>query len=193
MVDLHMRRGPMALNRLAVVSVVLLSACIGDDRADRGRGSESCRIWQDTACDHFADACGAVDRAICDQQYQSVTCRSDKLAQSCTKMLRSVTCGGASPDCLLGDVADPDPAKAACTDLADSFCERSVECGFESDKQACLDSTASFLPCSRAVGFQLSFETCLGDIEKADCSALTLPLSCDSVIIARGDAAGDSD
>lgn len=175
----------MALHGLAIISVVLLSACIGEDRADQGRGTESCRVWQDTACDHFADACGAVDRTTCDQQYQSVTCRSDKIAQSCATMLRSVSCGGASPDCLLGGVADPDPAQAACTELAESFCERSVACGFESDKQACSESSASFLPCTRAVGFQLSFETCLEDIEKSDCSALRLPASCDSVIIAR--------
>lgn len=176
----------MALHDLAFISVVLLSACIGrDDRADQGRGSESCRVWQDAACDHFADSCSAVDRDICDQQYQSVTCRSDKVADSCTKMLRSVPCGGASPDCLLSGVADPDPAQAACEELADRFCDRSIECGFAREKQACLDSSTNFLPCTRALGYQLNFEKCLKDIDKADCSALTLPPSCDSVIVAR--------
>ena len=175
----------MALHDLTLISVVLLSACIGDERADQGRGSESCRVYQDAACDHFADFCGAVDRATCDEQYQSVTCRSDKVADRCTKMLRSVSCGNASADCLLGDVADPDPAQAACEDLADSYCERTVECGFASDKQACVDDSASLLPCARAVGYQLGFERCLADIGKADCSALTLPPSCDSVIVAR--------
>jgi hypothetical protein len=86
---------------------------------------------------------------------------------------------------LLSGVADPDPAQQACEDLADSFCERSVECGFSRDKQACLDSSMRTLPCARALGYQLGFETCLKDIEKADCSALTLPESCDSVIVAR--------
>jgi hypothetical protein len=175
----------MALHGLALISVMLLSACVSDDRADQGRGTESCRVYQDAACDHFADFCGAVDRATCDQQYQSVTCRSDKVADQCTKMLRSVSCGQASAQCLLGDVADPDPAQAACEDLADSYCERTVECGFASDKQACVDDSASLLPCARAVGYQLGFEACLADIGKADCSALTLPPSCDSVIIAR--------
>lgn len=173
------------LRRLALWSVISLSACFGEDRADQGRGSESCRVYQDAACDHFADFCGAIDRATCDQQYQAVTCRSDKVAQRCTKMLRSVSCGQATADCLLGDVADPDPARAACKDLADSYCERTVECGLADDKQACVDQSASLLPCARAVGYQLSFETCLADIDKADCSALTLPPSCDAVIIAR--------
>jgi hypothetical protein len=176
----------MALRDLAIISVALLSACIGkSDRADQGRGTETCRVWQDAACDHFADACGAVDRVTCDQQYQSVTCRSDKVAANCTKMLRSVDCGGASPDCLLSGVADPNPAQAACEDLADSFCARSVECGLELDMEVCLTSSSNVLPCARAVGFQLSFETCIDDIDNADCSALALPLSCDSVIIAR--------
>ena len=173
------------LHGIAIISVLLLSACIGDDRADQGRGTEACREWQDAACDHFADACGAVDRKTCDQQYQSVTCRSDKVAQQCSRMLHSVSCGQASADCLLSDVANPDPAQQACEDLAESYCERTVKCGLADDKQACIDQSASLLPCSRAVGYQLGFETCLADIDKADCSALTLPQSCDSVIIAR--------
>jgi hypothetical protein len=173
----------MALHDLAMISVLLLGACIGEDRADQGRGTESCRIWQDAACDHFADACNAVDRALCDQQYQSVTCRSDKVANNCTKMFRSASCGSASPDCLLGGVADPDPAQAACEELADRFCERALECNLASDKQPCVDSATSVLVCDRAVGYQLSFERCLKDIDKADCSALVMPPSCDSVIV----------
>lgn len=175
----------MALHGIAVISFALLGACVGDHRADQGRGTEACRDYQDAACDHFADFCGAVDRATCDAQYQSVTCRSDTIAQRCAKMLRSVACGRASSDCLLSDVADPDPAQAACADLADSYCARTMECGFISDKQACIDNSTSLLPCERAVGYQLGFETCLADIDKADCSALTLPPSCASVIVAR--------
>ena len=176
----------MALHALELFVILLLSACIGrNDRADQGRGTESCKIWQDAACDHFADSCHAVDRTTCDAQYQSVTCRSDKVANNCTKMLRSVSCGGASPDCLLGGVADPNPAQAACQDLVENFCERSVECGLATDMQGCVDSSASLVKCDRALGYQLSFETCLDDISKIDCSSLVLPESCDSVIIAR--------
>jgi hypothetical protein len=177
---------PMALHDVALISVVLLGACIGgNERSDQGRGTETCRIWQDAACDHFADTCSAVDRKICDHQYQSVSCRSDRVAANCTKMLRSVSCGGASPDCLLGEVADPEPARAACEELRDSFCARSVECELSDDMDECVRSTSQVLPCERAVGFQLGFETCLKDIDKADCTALTLPTSCASVIIAR--------
>lgn len=176
----------MALHAVELIAILLLSACIGgNDRADQGRGTESCRIWQDAACDHFADSCSAVDRGTCDKQYQSVSCRSDKVANNCTKMLRSVSCGGASPDCLLGGVADPDPAQSACQDLVESFCERSVECGLSTDMQGCVESSATLVKCDRALGYQLSFETCLDDIDKIDCSALVLPESCDSVIIAR--------
>ena len=176
----------MALHALELIAMLLLSACIGkNDRADQGRGSEACRVWQDAACDHFADTCHAIDRTTCDEQYQSVTCRSDKVAENCTNMLESVSCGGASPDCLLGGVADPNPAQAACKDLVENFCERSVECGLSSDMQGCVDSSASSVQCGRAVGYQLNFETCLDDISKIDCSALTLPQSCASVIIAR--------
>lgn len=85
----------------------------------------------------------------------------------------------------MGGVADPDPAQSACEDLVDYFCERSVECGLSLDKQKCLDSSANLVPCGRAVGYQLNFEKCLDDIPKIDCSALTLPRSCENVIIAR--------
>lgn len=176
-------RGPMALRDFVMISIVVLSACIGRDRADQGRGSESCRVWQDAACDHFADECEAVDRALCDQQYQSITCRSDKVADKCTKMLRAASCGSASPDCLLSGVADPDPAHAACEELADRFCERALECGLARDKQPCVDSATSVLVCERAVGFQLGFEKCLKDVDKADCTALVMPPSCEAVIV----------
>jgi hypothetical protein len=84
---------------------------------------------------------------------------------------------------LLGAVADPEPAKSACEELADSFCERTIECGLASDKERCVASSVEVLSCARALGYQLNFETCLDDIEKADCTALTMPASCDSVIV----------
>jgi hypothetical protein len=171
---------------LATTSLLLLCACIAaGEHAEQGRGTEACRAWQDAACDHFADQCGAVDRALCDRQYQSVTCRSDEVADNCTSNLRSVQCGGASPNCLLGVVANPEPAQVACADLVSTFCERSMACGISSDKQRCVEQSNSVVPCDRAIGYQLSYERCIEEIPQIACADLALPMECQSVIVAR--------
>jgi len=176
----------MRLHALATTLLLLgCSASAPDQRADQGRGSEACRIWQDAVCDHFADECDAVDRSVCDEQYQSVTCRSDEVARSCTRMLRGADCGEARPDCLIDGVANPEPAQAACDSLVESFCERSTVCGVSTSKQSCLDSSSNLIQCGRAVGYQLSFESCLEEIPNIDCSILQLPEPCDDVIVAR--------
>ena len=179
-------RGGIRLN--ALVTAFLLLSCSGSEpnqRADLGRGSEACRIWQDAVCDHFADECGAVDRGVCDQQYQSVTCRSDQVADRCTDMLRSADCGEAKQECLIDGVANPEPAQAACDSLVESFCERSTMCGVSASMQSCLDSSSMLVQCGRAVGYQLTFETCLEEIPSIDCEVLQLPAPCDDVIVAR--------
>lgn len=174
--------------RHAIATTFLLLGCCvsaANQRADQGRGSEACRIWQDAVCDHFADECGAVDRSLCDAQYQSVTCRSDAVAQSCTDMLRDADCGEARPECLIDGVANPAPAQAACDSLVDSYCERSTACGVSDSKDSCVSSSSMLVQCARAVGYQLSFESCLSQIPSIECDVLRLPEPCSDVIVAR--------
>lgn len=176
----------MRLYALATTFLVLSCARdVPNQRADQGRGSEACRVWQDAVCDHFADQCGAVDRALCDRQYQSVTCRSDDLADRCADMLRGADCGQASPDCLLDSVANPEPAQEACDSLVETYCERSTECGVSKDKATCLSSSSMEVRCNMAVGYQLSYETCIEEIPNIDCAVLELPEPCSDVIVAR--------
>jgi hypothetical protein len=172
--------------RLAL-TILLLCGCAAppNTRVDQGRGSESCRIWQDAVCDHFADECGAVNRKLCDAQYQSVTCRSDAVADSCTHMLRDADCGEARAECLIDGVANPEPAQAACDSLVDTFCERSTACGVSASKETCITDNTRLVRCGLAVGYQLSFETCLEEIPSIDCDVLRLPEPCSDVIVAH--------
>ena len=173
----------------ALATTFLMLSCArgpSDQRADQGRGSESCRIWQDAVCDHFADECGVVNRTLCDRQYQSVTCRSDEVADRCADMLRSSDCGEARPDCLIDGVANPEPAQAACDSLVDTFCERSAACGASDSKETCKSSSSMLIQCGRAVGYQLTYESCLEEIPNIDCGGvLQLPEPCSDVIVAR--------
>ena len=176
----------MRLHALAI-ALLLLGCTGGSDnrRADQGRGTEACRIWQDAICDHFADECDYVDRGVCDRQYQSVTCRSDDIADRCTDMLRSASCGEARPDCLIEGVANPEPARAACDSLIEIFCERSTACGVSDTTEKCQSSSDMFVQCGKAVGYQLSYETCLEEIPNISCDVLQLPEQCSDVIVAR--------
>ena len=176
------------MRSLALLFAMLLAACVQasrNPRAMKGRGSETCRIWQDAVCDHFSDDCGFVNRRICDDQYQSVTCRSDDVARKCTERLESADCGDTKPDCLIEGVANPEPAQAACDSLVHSYCERSTACGASPNMQSCVDDSTELVQCGKAVGYQLSFETCLEEIPNIDCDLLELPAPCSDVIVAR--------
>jgi hypothetical protein len=174
------------LNALATTFLLLSCAHEGpNQRADQGRGTEACRIWQDAICDHFADECNVVDRKQCDRQYQSVTCRSDDIADRCADMLKSADCGEARQDCLIDGVANPEPAQAACDSLVDTYCERSTACGVSDNKEKCKTTSSMLAQCGKAVGYQLSYESCLEEIPNIDCSVLQLPEPCSDVIVAR--------
>lgn len=169
---------------LVVASLSVTCACSSsDDRAQQGRGSEACRIWQDAVCDHFADECDVIDRADCDRQYQSVTCRSDAVAKSCTSMLGDVGCGEASADCLAGGVADFEPSIEACHSLAEQYCELSSMC-VATDMDRCVSNAENQLQCEDALGYGLDFESCLDEIEVMECSTKpALPRLCRDVIL----------
>jgi hypothetical protein len=174
-------------------SIVLLMASLSmacadsgsDERSPLGRGTEACRIWQDAACDHFADECEAIDRATCDAQYQSVTCRSDAVAKSCTKKLQSADCGEATADCLIDGVATPEPAMNACHMLVEKFCELNTMCNM-SNMDSCVASSSTQIDCDKAIGFRLDFEKCLDALDQAECDTkLALPVVCRDVILVR--------
>ena len=172
---------------LVVASLSVTCACSSsNDRAQQGRGSESCRIWQDAVCDHFADECGAIDRADCDRQYQSVTCRSDAVAKSCTETLEDADCGKASSDCLIEGVADFEPAVEACQMLAEQYCELTGMCVENTDMERCVTSAETQLQCQDAVAYRLEFESCLDDIDALECTPrVSLPRVCRDVIIVQ--------
>lgn len=174
------------MRSLVVVIASLTVACADssrDEHSNKGRGSAACRMWQDAACDHFADRCNALDRSECDKQYQAVTCRDDDVATRCAVQLEAAQCGEATTDCLIDSVADFEPATMACEMLVDRFCERSTDCGdSESMDQCVMDSP---LDCNKAVGFGSDFDMCLDQIGALKCDQLGLPTVCHDVILSR--------
>jgi hypothetical protein len=140
-------------------------------------------MWQDAACDHFSDRCGALQRSECDKQYQSVTCRDDDVAKQCAVQLEAAQCGESSADCLIDNVADAEPATMACEMLVDRFCERATSCGESDSMDQCV--TDSPLDCNKAVGFGSDFDTCLDEIGQLQCDKLALPTVCHDVILSR--------
>jgi hypothetical protein len=172
-------------------SVVLVMASLSvacadsgsDERSPNGRGTEACRIWQDAACDHFADECDAIERATCDAQYQSVTCRSDAVAKSCTKKLQSADCGEATVECLIDGVADPAPAMQACETLVEKFCELTSMCNMSS-MDSCVATSSMQIDCDKAIGYRLDFDQCLDALAQAACDPKpSLPKFCHDVIL----------
>jgi hypothetical protein len=181
-------KDPMRPLVLVIASLSVSVACAGTEsnqRSNTGRGSEECHVWQDAACDHFADRCGALPRDICDEQYQSVTCRSDAVAKTCAAELKTAACGAATADCLIDSVADVQPATDACNSLFERFCERSTTCGASDSMDMCLADPNMTMLCLKAVGFRLDFEKCLDEIDMAACESFSLPQICSDVIIAR--------
>jgi hypothetical protein len=164
---------------------VALVACGGAESRstpEEGRGSAACRQWQDSVCD-WSDRCQALDRDVCDEQFQGVVCKSDETARECTTAFDSAPCDGTPPQCGLSQVADPAPAARACDRLTADFCRRSVECGISATEDDCLDREE--VDCSRSIAYKLDYETCLDRIEEIECTIVRLPQICEAVIISR--------
>jgi hypothetical protein len=178
---------------LVVVAVAELLACAKtgtNERSDRGRGSESCRIWQDALCDHAYDKChdpSLSTREQCDQQYQAFTCKSDDQALRCADAFESARCTSVPASCDFNDVADPAPAKEACSSLVEAFCQRYVDCGNADDVSTCVNGAGKqAFDCERAIGYRYEFESCLEQVADVDCDTfetLEPPAVCRNVII----------
>jgi hypothetical protein len=147
-----------------------------------GRGSEACQGWQNAVCD-FADRCEVVERAACQDDYSSITCSSDELAQSCAAKWKTATCRAAPPGCDFADMADATPAIAACEVLVTTLCDQTVRCN--QDQATCLASARQELDCSRAIGHGLSFESCIQQLEAIECTTTAVPDACQGAIKLR--------
>jgi hypothetical protein len=169
------------------IGVLTLCAVACTSDTSPGRGSSACHDWQDAICDYAADRCNAMTRAMCDSQYQAVTCKSDKQASSCADQFNDSSCGRASASCDIDGVADPAPAANACDQLVQSFCARSVACGVSDTQDDCLATPiVQGIDCTKAIAYRLAFETCIKQIETLVCAAeLDLPEICSDVIILR--------
>jgi hypothetical protein len=164
------------------IAVALVACGGGRETPDEGRGTAACRIWQDSVCD-WADRCEALTRDACDEQFQGVICRSDDMANTCSREFDAANCQTVPPRCGLDEVADPTPAAKACDVLTSLICKRSVKCGISASEAECL--AAEPIDCSLSVAFKLDYETCVSRVEKLDCDVLVLPDICQSVIISK--------
>jgi hypothetical protein len=164
------------------IAVALVACGGGRETPTEGRGTAACRIWQDSVCD-WADRCEALTRDDCDEQFQGVVCRSDDMANKCTREFDGASCQTVPPRCGLDEVADPTPATKACAALTSLICKRSVKCGVATSESECL--AAEPIDCSLSVAIKLDYETCIDRVEKLDCDVLVLPDICQSVIISK--------
>jgi hypothetical protein len=165
------------------VFLIAAGGCGDDDGASSsGRGSAACRDWQDAICDFAADACGAIARVDCDDNYQAITCSSDEQASECANAFNEASCSAPPAACDLSDVVDPAPAQQACDDLLSRLCARVVECEMAPSEAACVEEASAGIDCDAAVGYSLDYEGCLGAIDALACEAVELPDVCDDVI-----------
>lgn len=170
---------------VALVACGGASSMHGGDRetpAD-GRGTDTCRLWQDSVCDWVERCQPSIDRDDCDEQFQGVTCKSDMVANKCTDMIDSGGCDGVPNLCGPDEIADPAPAVHACEMIATRFCERAVTCGIAATQQDCLKVEKQ--DCSGAFSFTLDYEDCMKQIDDLDCGVFLQPAVCKRVIVSR--------
>jgi hypothetical protein len=173
----------LAIGLLGMTTTGCSSSSSGGGGGGTGTGVSSvCAAWQDRICAFAADQCGFLDRAQCDNSYQSIHCKSDAAAQACLDQLAGAHCGSSLPACTLEAVADPAPAIAACNTFVTEICERSVTCGTSPDQATCEAEGHAQLDCDRALGVAPDFDTCVEAIRSLDCGAEALPDSCAGVI-----------
>lgn len=146
--------------------------------------SPTCLEWQDALCDWSADKCGQSARAACDDTAQSLYCKSDATMQSCIDALAFAPCSSKAPVACQG-VADAAPAKIACQNFIDRYCDHLVGCDV-SDRATCLSASASGLDCDKAVGASPSLDACLSSLSSLKCppagESPVLPSTCKGVI-----------
>ncbi|HKP58954.1 MAG TPA: hypothetical protein VJV78_19670 [Polyangiales bacterium] len=178
------------MRKLWGACAVALVACGGGGGGDEnretpadGRGTEACRLWQDSVCD-WAERCQPeIGRKACDEQFQGVTCKSDEIAGKCMASIDSAGCDGIPDRCGPDEIADPAPAVHACEMIPARFCARAVECGISATQQDCLRVEKQ--DCSGAFSFTLDYEDCLMQIDDLDCSVFLQPALCKRVIVSR--------
>lgn len=177
---------------LVCVSLCVLVGCGGGSDggggdgggASVGRGSAACRDWQDALCDFVSQQCGGLSRALCDEQYQGVSCLSDATATACSNAFNSSSCASPPASCDIADIADPAPAQQACREFIDHLCASGIRCGqYATDAECQADTTSGGLDCETIAVFKLSYETCLEEIDALSCTAVALPASCNDVFL----------
>ncbi|HKU40284.1 MAG TPA: hypothetical protein VJR89_19120 [Polyangiales bacterium] len=166
------------------VALVACASSGGRETPVEGRGTATCRLWQDSVCD-WAERCSAITRAMCDNQFQGVTCKSDAVASECAAAFDRSPCTSVPPRCGLDEIADPEPATQACDTLRTRYCKRAVECNVWVDEAVCLQEEK--VDCSRSIAYGLDYETCLQELDDLDCGIVLLPDICARVIVSRAE------
>jgi hypothetical protein len=179
-----LRAGGIFMLRILAIGLLGLTITGCSSSSSGGGGgtgtgvSSVCAAWQDRMCDFAADQCGVLDRAECDDDYQSIHCKSDAAAQACLDQLDGADCTSSLSACTFEAVADPAPAIAACKTFVTEICKRSVACGASTDQATCEAEAQTQIDCDRALGVSPDFDTCVEAIRSMDCNAEALPDPC---------------
>jgi hypothetical protein len=157
--------------------------CYGDGSNDRQQGAanatDGCHEWQRAVCD-WTERCGG-DAVRCREQAPAISCLCDAHAYRCSTDIDAAACSDAPPNCDLAQIADPEPAIAACNVLLAAVCDRAEECQ-ASTREGCMTETSATLDCTLAVAVMPQYEQCLGEISQLSCD-LETPVSCQRVIL----------
>lgn len=177
------------MNKASLLLSLLLVACSaaedGSTKASTNPSttrSAACKEMQDALCDRLADRCSQLQRVECDDQFQSLFCKSDESAKNCTAAVKDATCDGTPAACQA--IADVAPAITLCNQFSEQYCVAAAACG-GIDRGTCLQELGSALPCTKAVGISAGYDACKTDVDKASCNEqklIDLPASCKGVV-----------
>jgi hypothetical protein len=145
------------------------------------RGTESCQRWHAALC-AWASTCGTLDECDCLDQASAISCLSDSAATNCSTRLEALDCSVPPIGCDLTDLADPEPAEAACVLFIERICDSQERCS-GTDPVACAEEASTLIDCTQAVGVKPSFEQCLGEIDALPCEATEIPESCAGAVL----------
>lgn len=186
--------GRAALLRAVVVLALCAMGCSSSNRegssGDLGFGGSgsniACENWQESYCD-LNERCGLAVKSECLAQAQTIACRSDVAAEACATELDSASCPSAPPGCSFTEMADPEPARRACVNFIDAFCEVHTErCDNEYPitKTECINAnlnSGGF--CTGVIGVKPGYQDCMTALENYPCGVSGFPDACNGIFI----------
>jgi hypothetical protein len=149
-----------------------------------GRGSRDCQEWQFSICEYVYVTCdfGTASREKCEEQYGSMSCKSDETALACAKTFQEGNCASPPTSCDFDTIADPEPAIQGCNAVLTAECDRWLSCGLADSMDDCMEELASSQSCEDAIGLAPWYEDCLEKMQNRGCADLP-PEGCDGLII----------